>query len=180
MILKTTKHETTPESQLKKAWEELTEFLGAREFWLLTKKEEDAIKMIDEGIDFCKALSKWSGDDKYDYKLFRDRKSIDSIYTAFEALLYQFVKLNREGAFYGVIEFLLEWLRKVSIKLNLNFENLVKENDKKNDDRGVDKKVYLSERDVLRLKDIKHFLVVEQYESKSMWISDILEKVGEK
>lgn len=180
MIIKTTKHETTPEAQLKKAWEELTEFLGAREFWLLTKKEEDAIKMIDEGIDFCKALSKWSGDDKYDYKLFRDRMSIDSIYTAFEAHLYQFVKLNREGAFYGVIEFLLEWLRKVSIELNLNFETLVKANDKKNDSRGVDEKLYLSEENIAWIIDSKNLLVESFGDGigEVKGLNDVIKKVG--
>ena len=176
MKLKITDHETTQQEQLKKAYGELKEFFAEREFWKLTKSKGDAVKVVDEGIDFCKAFQKAYGFD-IDYNVTNFRTNETGYYNMFNARLKGFFLENDTMYAELTIAGMMIYLGCFCENLGLDFEELVKANDDKNDSRGVGKKLYVDEEDRVNLDKILDDLDFYTCKMSMKYLKNIIDKI---
>lgn len=180
-----TDHNTTQEEQFKKFLEEFKEFQYELDYYAFKKWQKASNqalitcvkRVIDEGIDVCKTLQKITGKSSIHTVRLMDRSSSNMLQWVVKCIDF-FKKSNGSGDTSDSIFYLLYFLAELAEENNIDLLRCVKENDNKNESRGVDRKLYLNKVDVLDLEEILSILTEDHdYVNIGESLTNIINKI---
>ncbi len=149
ITLKTTAHNTTPKEQYEKFLGELVELQEAIKayFWELNiinngldtehlrSYDKEALDVVDEAFDCCKSLQKWLDTGKV-YEIIKTDKASSEYFDDFERNLQHFQDGKKPQDAINTINSLLHYGYKFCTEHGLDFEECLRNNDKKNERRN--------------------------------------------